>query len=94
MIINYDLKTSLSQWSHISKVDGTRADIQIGLDKTFLTKGISVTPRLKIQHTKYDLEKQDASFSSNPSKTIPIFSLDSMMTLSKQIENTNGNQKI
>ena len=88
-IINYDLKTSLSQWSHISKVDGTRADIQIGLDKTFLTKGLSVTPRLKIQHTRYDLEKQNAGFTSNPSKTIPVFTLDSMMTLSKQMKNTN-----
>ena len=88
-IINYDLKTSLSQWSHVSKVDGTRADIQIGIDKTFLAKGISITPRLKIQHTKYDLEKQDAGFSSNPSKTIPIFSLDSIMTLSKQVRNTS-----
>ena len=34
--LHYDLNTSLSQWNHISKVDGTRADIQLGLDKTFL----------------------------------------------------------
>ncbi|MDB2461339.1 LPS assembly protein LptD [Gammaproteobacteria bacterium] len=88
-IVNYDLKTSLSQWNHVSKVDGTRADIQIGLDKTFLAKGISVTPRLKIQHTRYDLEKQNDEFKSNPSKTIPIFSLDSIMTLSKQMGDTN-----
>ena len=30
-IVNYDLKASLSQWNHVSKVDGTRADIQIGI---------------------------------------------------------------
>ncbi len=85
----YDLNTSLSQWNHISKVDGTRADIQFGLDKTFLAKGLSITPRFKVQHTSYDLEKQSLGFSSNPSKTIPIFTLDSKMTLSKQLNNEN-----
>ena len=87
--LNYDLSTSLSKWNHISKVDGTRADIQIGVDKTFLMKGLSITPRLKIQHTSYDLDKQTSGLSSTPSKTIPIFTLDSEMTLSKKIKNTN-----
>ena len=48
-------------------------------------KGLSITPRFKIQHTSYDLENQSSGFSSNPSKTIPIFSLDSEMTLSRKI---------
>jgi len=85
---NYDLNSSISQWSHISKTDGTRADIQLGIDKTFFAKGLRVTPRFKIQHTSYDLDKQTSGFSSTPSKTIPIFTLDSEMTLSKQINNT------
>ena len=88
-INNYDLKTSVTQWNHISKVDGTRADIQLGIDREFLMKGLSVTPRFKIQHTSYDLRNQSSGFSSNPSKTIPIFSLDSEMTLSRKINNSN-----
>ena len=86
---NYDLNTSLSQWDHVSKVDGTRADIQFGIDKTFLMRGLNITPRIKVQHTSYDLDKQTSGLSSTPSKTIPIFTLDSEMTLSKQIKNTN-----
>ena len=86
---NYDLNTSISQWNHVSKVDGKRADIQFGIDKSFLMKGLRITPRMKVQHTSYDLDKQTSGFSSTPSKTIPIFTLDSEMTLSKQIKNTN-----
>lgn len=88
-LLNFDLTSSLAKWDHISKVDGTRVDLQLGMDRTFYMKGLSIKPRLKLQHTSYDLDKQSAGFSSSPSKTIPIFSLDSEMTLSKQIQNTN-----
>ena len=87
--MNYDLNLNVAQWDHISKVDGTRADIQIGLDRTFFARGISIKPRLKLQHTSYDLDKQSEGLSSSPSKTIPIFSLDNEMVLSKQINNSN-----
>lgn len=86
---SFDLKSSLSKWDHISKVDGARADIQIGLDKVFQMRGISIKPRLKIQHTSYDLDNQVAGFTSTPSKTIPIFTLDNQITLTKQIKNTD-----
>lgn len=87
--INYDIRSTISKWDHITKVDGFRSDFQFGIDKTFLMKGINVKPRIKIQHTSYDLEKQTSGLSSSPSKTIPIFSLDSEMTFSKQISKTN-----
>ena len=48
-------------------------------------KGLEVTPRIKLQHTQYNLDNQTAGFSSNPSKTIPIFSLNSEMVFSKAI---------
>ena len=87
-LINFDLRSSLTQWDHASKVDGTRADIQIGFDKTFNMRGLSIKPRLKVQHTSYDLDNQTDGFTSTPSKTIPIFTLDNQLTLSKQIKNT------
>jgi len=86
--LNYDLNINIAKWDHISKVDGTRADMQIGIDKTFFAKGISVKPRFKLQHTTYDLDKQSAGLTSSPSKTIPIFSIDNEMTLSKQVNNS------
>ena len=52
-------------------------------------RGISIKPRLKIQHTSYDLDNQVAGFTSTPSKTIPIFTLDNQITLTKQIKNTD-----
>jgi LPS-assembly protein len=87
-LINFDLRSSLTQWDHASKVDGTRADIQIGFDKTFNMRGLTIKPRLKVQHTSYDLDNQTDGFTSTPSKTIPIFTLDNQLTLSKQIKNT------
>lgn len=88
-LFNYDINTSISQWNHISKVDGTRSDVQLGIDKTFYLKGLNITPRFKVQHTSYSLDNQIAGYSSSPSKTIPIFTLDSELTLSKQLQNKN-----
>ena len=87
---NFDIWTSYTKLdhNHKTKVDGTRADIQIGFDKTFDGRGISITPRFKVQHTAYDLNNQTNGFTSSPSKTIPIFSLDNQLTLSKKIQNT------
>ena len=88
-LFNYDLNLNIAEWDHISKVDGTRTDVQIGIDKTFYSTGLSITPRLKMQHTDYDLNKQVAGLTSTPSKTIPIFTLDNEITFSKQIKNSN-----
>ena len=52
-------------------------------------KGIEIMPRLKLQHTHYDLDNQTAGLSSSPSKTIPILSLNSEMVFSKKIQGTN-----
>ena len=84
-IINYDLWSSFTKWSHNheDKVDGTRVDFQFGADKTFLMRGFAITPRVKLQHTQYDLDNQISGYSSSPSKTIPIFSLNSEMVFSK-----------
>jgi len=86
-IANFDIWTSITKWdhNHKNKVDGTRSDFQFGLDKTFSMRGLEVTPRIKLQHTQYNLDNQTAGFSSNPSKTIPIFSLNSEMVFSKAI---------
>ncbi len=88
-LFSYDINTSISQWNHISKVDGTRSDVQLGIDKTFYLKGLNITPRFKVQHTSYNLDNQIAGYTSSPSKTIPIFTLDSELTLSKQLQNKN-----
>ena len=90
-IANFDIRTSIAKWDHDykTKVDGTRADIQFGIDRTFLMKGIEIMPRLKLQHTHYNLDNQTAGLSSSPSKTIPIFSLNSEMVFSKKIQGTD-----
>ena len=90
-VANFDVLTTIAKWDHgyKTKVDGTRADIQFGVDRTFLMKGIEITPRIKLQHTHYDLDNQTAGLSSSPSKTIPILSLNSEMVFSKKIQGTN-----
>ena len=90
-IINYDFWSSFTKWDHDhnTKVDGTRADFQFGIDKTYFMKGLEITPRLKLQHTQYNLDNQNSDYSSNPSKTIPIFSLNSEMIFSKKISKSD-----
>ena len=90
-IANFDFWSSITKWDHgyKSKVDGTRSDFQFGVDKTFLMKGLEITPRIKIQHTQYDLNNQVSGYSSSPSKTIPTVSINSEMVFSKQLENSN-----
>ena len=88
---NLDILTSITEWDHDyeTKVDGTRSDIQFGIDRTFFMKGLEITPRIKIQHTQYNLDNQVSGYSSSPSKTIPIFSINSEMVLSKQLKDSN-----
>ncbi len=90
-IANFDFWTSITKWDHgyESKIDGTRSDFQFGIDKTFLMKGLEITPRIKLQHTHYDLNNQVSGYSSSPSKTIPTFSINSEMVLSKKLKNSN-----
>jgi LPS-assembly protein len=90
-LANFDILTSITEWEHDyeTKVDGTRSDFQFGVDKTFSMKGLTITPRLKLQHTQYNLENQVAGYSSSPSKTIPTLSLNSEMIFSKEIQNSN-----
>ena len=90
-ILNFDVWTSITEWDHDyeTKVDGTRSDFQFGIDKTFSMRGLDITPRLKLQHTQYNLENQVAGYSSSPSKTIPILSLNSEMVFSKEMRNSN-----
>ncbi len=90
-LANFDINTSITNWdhNHKNKVDGTRSDFQFGIDKTFSMKGIEITPRLKLQHTQYNLNNQTAGFSSNPSKTIPILSVNSEMVFSKRLKESN-----
>ena len=88
---NLDILTSITEWNHgyATKVDGTRSDFQFGIDRTFFMKGLEITPRIKIQHTQYNLDNQVSGYSSSPSKTIPILSINSEMVLSKQLKNSN-----
>ena len=86
--INYSLNSSFVAFNHLSKVDGNRGDIQFKIKRKFSSKGMFVEPALKFQHTSYDLEKQNSSFTSSPSKTIPSFSLDGGMKFTSKIENS------
>ena len=84
-IANFDVQTSFVNWDHDhkDKIDGTRVDFQFATDKTFSMRGLEITPRFKLQHTQYDLDNQISGYSSSPSKTVPIFSLNSEMVFSK-----------
>ena len=75
--VRYGLETELVQFDHDEKVDGLRWDatpyVEYPLDKIW---GF-VTPRASLRHTSYNLSGQAAGLSDSPSRTVPVFSVDS-----------------
>ncbi|MEC7885930.1 MAG: LPS assembly protein LptD [Pseudomonadota bacterium] len=88
-LVNYDVKSTITFFDHPTKVDGNRYDIQIAADKTFNFTGAYIKPRIKLWHTSYDLENRTDNLTETPSKTIPMFSLESGFTLTKKISGSS-----
>jgi LPS-assembly protein len=65
-------------------ITGVRLDVSSGASLPLRRPGILVEPSLTVAHTQYALESIDDGRPSDPSRTLPIFSLDARAVLERQ----------
>lgn len=58
------------------RVEGSRLDLAPSAAYEFRTPGTFVIPKVTLRHTRYDLNNTGAGQPANPSRTLPLFSLD------------------
>jgi len=60
-----------------TQVVGRRSTIYPGLSVPLIAPSAFLTPKLGVHHTDYSLDRNDPAIPNAPSRTLPIFSLDS-----------------
>ena len=71
-------------------VNGLRAHIKPYISYPIRTTATFLEPKLSLDYTQYNLE-DSANFTSNPSRLLPVFSLDSGIFLERETRIGNGN---
>ena len=71
-------------------VNGLRAHIEPYISFPMRTTATFLEPKLSLDYTQYNLE-DSANFTSNPSRVLPVFSLDGGVFLERETKIGNGN---
>ncbi|NNF67394.1 MAG: LPS assembly protein LptD [Gammaproteobacteria bacterium] len=71
------MRAELVNFQRRSGVTGVRMDLRPDISLPMGGPGFSITPRLELRHTRYQLSGQDAGVDKTPDLTAPIFSIDS-----------------
>ena len=71
-------------------VVGNRLDVQPRISWPWRGQSGFVIPKLVYRHTQYQLTRSDPAFDDNPSRSLPIFSLDSGLYFEREL-GKNGN---
>lgn len=81
---SYGLNSEYVHFERDTGVTGQRIDIQPTLSRSFQTQASFVTPSLSVRHTSYSLRDAAPDTSDSPSRTLPVFSLDSGLFLERE----------
>ncbi|NOY61588.1 MAG: LPS-assembly protein LptD [Gammaproteobacteria bacterium] len=73
-LVNFEREESLSGW---------RLAMEPNISAPFESLATTITPKLTLHHTQYELDPIDPSQSSSFNRTVPIFSLDSGLFLER-----------
>ncbi|WP_455217388.1 LPS-assembly protein LptD, partial [Kaarinaea lacus] len=66
-------------------VIGRRLDVQPHLGLPVMSAGAYLLPRLSYRYTRYQLERTDSGFDDSPSRSLPVFSVDSGLQLEREL---------
>lgn len=77
---------SWSNFSHPTQVNGHRAVFFPSVSYPLRSAFGYITPKVGIHHTRYDLDGTSPSLDENPTRTLPIISLDSGVAFDREIE--------
>ncbi|MFK8015153.1 MAG: LPS-assembly protein LptD [Gammaproteobacteria bacterium] len=85
--VGLGLRTSVAaELSHFERdigARGQRFNIEPGISLPYQTPGISIVPSVRINHAQYHLTDLTAGQEENPSRTVPIYSLDGRMVFER-----------
>ncbi len=82
--IKPELAAEITHFARDVGVTGTRLDVTPGVSLPFGTSGYSVTPALRLQHTRYTLDDTPGK-NDTPSRTTPISSIDATLHLERPL---------
>ncbi|MCK4950958.1 MAG: LPS assembly protein LptD, partial [Gammaproteobacteria bacterium] len=83
--LSYHLDTEYVNFDHKNNVTtGSRFDISPGISFDLNDTAYFIRPKLGLRHTRYSLDQPLATDPENPSRTTPIFSLDSGIFLERE----------
>lgn len=85
MGLTYDLGAELVNFDRDAGVIGTRLDLRPSVSLPIERLGGYLTPKLTLQHTRYDLDNQGAGLDDAPDRTSPIFSLDGGLFFEREV---------
>lgn len=79
------LESELVQFDRAEGVIGRRLDLQPHISWPFRRAAGHLVPRLTYRYTQYQLENSDPGFDDTPSRSLPLFSLDSGLIFERQL---------
>lgn len=80
----YRLEGELVRFERESSLTGTRLDLTPSLTWPLGSQGYFFTPKIGVNHTQYRLHGQAAGTASDPSRTTPLYSIDSGLFLERE----------
>jgi len=83
--LTYRFRGELVKFQRDDTVTGTRLDLTPGVSLPLGGAAYFVTPSLSLRHTQYQLQDAAPDISDSPSRTLPIFSLDSGLFLERDV---------
>ena len=84
--LNYALDSEFTEYDHPDLVDGTRLDLYPSLSLPWETAAFRIEPRLGFRYTQYSLNDQLPGREDNPSRSVPILSVDSGLFFERDLD--------
>jgi len=88
--LRYWIDGELVRFDRDAGVTGWRLDAAPQIDLPIENPGWFITPGVILQHTSYELENVAPGQSADPSRTLPIASLDTGMILERSLRSSRG----
>lgn len=83
--LQYAVDGELVRFDRGTGVTGTRVDLKPSISLPVEQLAWYAAPKLTLRHTRYNLSDQTAGTDANPTRTVPIFSLDSGVFLERDM---------
>ncbi len=92
MGLTYGMTAEYVAFDHDDQVKGQRFNIEPSISFPWRSAAAFVTPRIALNHTRYDLDENGGTISNDaPTRTLPIVSVDSGLFFERELSFSNSN---